>query len=297
MKKIIKLAVLFCFFFAIFQIPAIISNAQIPENPRSTLRYGSQLDTYFYSDDFSTRKAEMDSYDHSKFFDDTLSFITRDGFLVYIDNQTLGFFKGSDGDVYGYLRYKFPLEEKLGIVKSGTLKVDVLVEGDKSILFLDNSCDGKVWDSLDTITDSSGHYEYVLVPEEPCTSLFLMFSGDMVFLDNFSLSLTFSDPSNIDSQDSESQWNLKLSQNYPNPFNPKTYIEFSLSKACDVKIDIYNICGQKIKTLVDQYFREGHNVVDWDGRDDSKNEVASGIYFYKLSAGELSQTKKMILLR
>lgn len=295
MKKIIKLAVLFCFFFAIFQIPAIVSDAQISESSRSTLRYGSQLGSYFYSDDFSTRKAEMDSYAHSDFAD-SLPYISLDGLLVYMDKQTLGFFKAFEVGADAYLCYEFPLEGKLGIVSAGTLKVDLLVKRDNSFLFLDNSCDGKIWDSLDTVTDS-GHYEYVLVPEEPCSSLFLMFSGDRVFLDNFSLSLTFSNPSNIDTQDSESQWNLKLSQNYPNPFNPKTYIEFTLSKACDVKIGIYNICGQKIKTLVDQYFREGHNVVDWDGKDDSKNEVASGIYFYKLSAGELSQTKKMILLR
>lgn len=296
MKKIIKFSVLVCFFFSIFQIPAIVSDAQIPESSRSTLRYGSQLDTYFYSDDFSTRKAEMDSYIHALFFADTLPFITQDGVLLYMDNQTLGFFKGFKENAYAYLCYEFPLEGKLGIVSAGTLKVDLLVKGDNSLLFLDNSCDGKIWDSIDTITNS-GHYEYVLVPEDPCSSLFVMFSGDGVFLDNFSLFLSLSGLSYIDSQDSESQWNLKLSQNYPNPFNPKTCIEFSLSKACNVKIDIYNICGQKIKTLADQYFREGHNVVDWDGKDDSKNEVASGIYFYKLSAGELSQTKKMILLR
>jgi hypothetical protein len=88
-----------------------------------------------------------------------------------------------------------------------------------------------------------------------------------------------------------------LFQNYPNPFNPGTNIEFLLPKSGQVKIEIFNILGQKVRTLVDQHLKAGHKVVVWDGRDDWGKEVSSGIYFYQIKALEFSQTKKMVLLR
>jgi len=88
-----------------------------------------------------------------------------------------------------------------------------------------------------------------------------------------------------------------LAQNYPNPFNPTTNIEFLLSRPEQVKIEIFNILGQKVRTLVDQYLKAGHKVVDWDGKDDLGKGVSSGIYFYRIKTSEFSQTKKMVLLR
>lgn len=88
-----------------------------------------------------------------------------------------------------------------------------------------------------------------------------------------------------------------LFQNYPNPFNPTTNIEFLLPHSGQVKIEIYNISGQKVRTLVDQFLKAGHKLVDWDGKDDNGNDVSSGIYFYRLQAGDFSETKKMVLLR
>jgi hypothetical protein len=88
-----------------------------------------------------------------------------------------------------------------------------------------------------------------------------------------------------------------LFQNYPNPFNPTTSIEFLLPRSGQVKIEIFNILGQKVRTLVDQHLKAGHKLVDWDGCDDSGKEVSSGIYFYRIKTSEFSQTKKMVLLR
>jgi hypothetical protein len=90
---------------------------------------------------------------------------------------------------------------------------------------------------------------------------------------------------------------FSLDQNYPNPFNPTTKIEFVLSKSGQVRIEIFNILGQKVKTLVDQYLKAGHQMIEWDGKDESGEEVASGIYFYRLQAKEFTQTKKMVLMR
>lgn len=83
-----------------------------------------------------------------------------------------------------------------------------------------------------------------------------------------------------------------LSQNYPNPFNPKTTINFSLAKPGAVKLTVYNALGEKVKTLVNGELSEGNHNVQFDG-----NNLASGIYFYKLETTEFTSTMKMILLK
>ncbi len=89
----------------------------------------------------------------------------------------------------------------------------------------------------------------------------------------------------------------KLSQNYPNPFNPSTEISFSLPVAGQVKLEIYNVLGQRVTTLADGLFEAGEHVVLWDGKDISGSAVSSGIYLYRLQAGEFTETKKMMLLK
>jgi hypothetical protein len=88
-----------------------------------------------------------------------------------------------------------------------------------------------------------------------------------------------------------------LSQNYPNPFNPVTNFKFSLPKASHVQIEIFNILGQKVKTLVDQDMKAGSFLVDWDGKDQRGVEVSSGIYFYRMTAEDFSSVKRMVLLK
>ena len=90
---------------------------------------------------------------------------------------------------------------------------------------------------------------------------------------------------------------FSLSNNYPNPFNPETKISYFVPKASHVRLEVFNILGRKIRTLVDEDQMAGNNEVTWDGRDDEGNEVASGIYLYKLEAGDLSQSRKMVLIR
>jgi len=90
---------------------------------------------------------------------------------------------------------------------------------------------------------------------------------------------------------------FSLSQNYPNPFNPSTNIEFNLPKAAHVKIDIFNIVGQRVRTLVDEEMEFGNYVVDWDGKDENAHWVSSGIYFYRMKAEDFSDIKKMLLVK
>ena len=87
--------------------------------------------------------------------------------------------------------------------------------------------------------------------------------------------------------------------NYPNPFNPETTISFSLTAkdAKNAKIEIYNVKGQKIKTLLAGNLEKGTQSVIWNGMDSNNKPIASGIYFYKLSAGKETAMKKMLLLK
>jgi hypothetical protein len=88
-----------------------------------------------------------------------------------------------------------------------------------------------------------------------------------------------------------------LNANYPNPFNPTTNISFALAEDSKVCLKIYNLSGQLVKTLVDANLSAGTYTVSWNGTNGSEDKVASGIYFYRLSAGSYSQTRKMCLLK
>lgn len=92
-------------------------------------------------------------------------------------------------------------------------------------------------------------------------------------------------------------YSFELFQNYPNPFNPTTNIRFSLPRSGHVRLDIYNILGRRVRTLVDEALLAGHKLVTWDGKDENGNDVSSGIYFYRLQTGNFSQARKMILLK
>ena len=88
-----------------------------------------------------------------------------------------------------------------------------------------------------------------------------------------------------------------LSQNYPNPFNPETSIGFELSNSAVVSLKVYNVMGQLIRTLAAGQFEAGAHAVTWNGRDDAGVTAPSGVYLYKLEAGDFSQTKQLLLLK
>jgi len=88
-----------------------------------------------------------------------------------------------------------------------------------------------------------------------------------------------------------------LSQNYPNPFNPNTIIKFAIPSADNVTLSVYNLLGRKVKILVNDYYESGEYEIGWDGTDSDGNRVSSGVYFYRLEAGDFVQTKKMILTK
>lgn len=88
-----------------------------------------------------------------------------------------------------------------------------------------------------------------------------------------------------------------LNQNYPNPFNPTTTISYSLDKDSEVVVSIYDISGKLITTLLNDYQTQGEHSINWNGTNDSGNKVGAGAYLYQVKAGDLIQTKKMVLLK
>ena len=88
-----------------------------------------------------------------------------------------------------------------------------------------------------------------------------------------------------------------LGANYPNPFNPTTTINFSNGVAGNVTINIYNVLGQKVKSLVNEHLPVDDHTVIWNGKDDNNQQVSSGVYFYKMINGEYNSTKKMMLIK
>ena len=90
---------------------------------------------------------------------------------------------------------------------------------------------------------------------------------------------------------------VELRQNYPNPFNPTTTVSYFVPEKCGVTLKIYDISGKCIAYLVDMQQEKGSHVAEWNGKDEKGNPVASGIYFYRLTAGDQLLSKKMVLLR
>ena len=117
-------------------------------------------------------------------------------------------------------------------------------------------------------------------PDTPMLSVSLSGTGQPVAID-----------------DPESPAVTELKGNYPNPFNPQTTISFSLKEAAPVKVLVYNLKGQLVRTLVDESKASGNHKLVFDGRDNQGNPLASGVYFYKMQTGKYSNTRKMILMK
>lgn len=88
-----------------------------------------------------------------------------------------------------------------------------------------------------------------------------------------------------------------LHQNYPNPFNAGTTIEYDLPVPSDVRIYIYNILGQQVKILVDEQQDAGYKTKQWFGKNENGYRVSTGVYFYRIVAGDFQKTKKMMFLK
>ncbi|NUO80718.1 T9SS type A sorting domain-containing protein [candidate division KSB1 bacterium] len=90
---------------------------------------------------------------------------------------------------------------------------------------------------------------------------------------------------------------FSLKQNYPNPFNPRTEIAFDLPQEEKVTLKIYDLYGREVVTLLDQVLEKGRHKISWNGSNDGKEALASGMYVYRIRAGDFIASKKLLLLR
>lgn len=100
-----------------------------------------------------------------------------------------------------------------------------------------------------------------------------------------------------DEQDGGLPAEYQLHANYPNPFNPSTVIEFDLQHRSTISIEIFNLQGQRVRQLVNKEYPAGSYQVTWDGTSSTGQPVSTGVYLYRLTAGDFVKTKKMIFLK
>lgn len=118
-------------------------------------------------------------------------------------------------------------------------------------------------------------------------------TGNTGILNAWSLSFVIGlNPIGIQNISSETPTEYTLSQNYPNPFNPVTNIEFSIPKSSFIKLTIYDISGRELDVLVNQNMNAGKYKADWDA-----SKYSSGVYFYRITAGNYTEVKKMMLVK
>jgi hypothetical protein len=116
--------------------------------------------------------------------------------------------------------------------------------------------------------------------------------GGGIYAQNINLDGTFGNATGIIGSSGSAPSKFSLSQNFPNPFNPSTEIKFDIPKTSNVKLEIYNILGEKNASLVDQILQPGSYSVSWNA-----SNAPSGVYFYRISAGDFTATKKLILIK
>ncbi|MEA3444712.1 MAG: 6-bladed beta-propeller [Bacteroidota bacterium] len=139
---------------------------------------------------------------------------------------------------------------------------------------------------------------------------FMIYVGEWMLSEKLESDKMYNWRSRIRFADSTSQWSefstfktsslpieYSLSQNYPNPFNPTTNIAFSIPEQTHVKLEIFNIIGQRISSLVDVELTAGNHEIKWDGTNENGRAVATGLYFYRLSTENFIQSKKMVMVK
>ncbi|MBE0558518.1 MAG: T9SS type A sorting domain-containing protein, partial [Proteobacteria bacterium] len=108
---------------------------------------------------------------------------------------------------------------------------------------------------------------------------------------------TLSQLTGVEFVNSEVPSHFELAQTYPNPFNPTTEITFALPKAGLVMLEVYDLTGRVVATLVNQDLPAGTHKVMWNARNGNGQSLASGVYLYRIASGEFVATRKMVLLK
>jgi hypothetical protein len=207
--------------------------------------------------------------------------------LVYLIRVVVG---DAQPVAEGFLKEVASVNSNVSYSKDGVYSVDGINLGAAHFVVEGNVTPTLLTSDADLQYSSDGKVTNVLV-RVPLDRSSEGFTGDFIRLDGkvISCELATADGSPVNSNLVPSEF--ALNQNYPNPFNPATNIAFSLSKTCDYKLAIYNVAGQLVKVF-NGHADAGVVEITWDA-----SQNASGVYFYKLTAGNFTDTKKMVLLK
>ncbi|MBC8278176.1 MAG: T9SS type A sorting domain-containing protein [FCB group bacterium] len=149
------------------------------------------------------------------------------------------------------------------------------------------------WEVSGTITDQWGYG----IPNVEVKYINEYWGDEWIDTTDASGNYLIDDPVTIIGENSYSTPSVfELMQNYPNPFNPTTIIPFSIDRACDINLYIYNIIGQKVKNIYSGYLSPGTYSVSWNGTNSNGEGISAGIYIYQLTTAESSISRKMVLL-
>lgn len=168
---------------------------------------------------------------------------------------------------------------------SGTTLPNSTVE-----IFSDEDDEGELFEGQ-ILSDAAGNFSWMGIPTGPNITA--------TVTDAVGNTSEFSQPYLTDIYDVKTKnkpAKFALHQNYPNPFNPQTQIDYELPEAAKTEIKIFNISGQKIKTIIDYFQSAGFHSVTWDGFDEQGCNVTSGIYIYQIQAGEFIKSRKMVMI-
>ena len=182
--------------------------------------------------------------------------------------------------------------EALALVNYGS-------ESSYTVLLRDVSADGLTEFTHEDIVLAAGS-AHLLEPAwgGEFDSLIILIDHDLNGTYEDTTSVSNDSPTDVDERGEEPlPYRFELSQNYPNPFNPVTTIQYSLPERSPVRIEVYNVLGQVVRTLVDGERSAGSYTITWNGEDASGAPVATGVYFYRFQAGEHVEKKKMLLLK
>lgn len=217
------------------------------------------------------------------------SALPAEGLLIWHVDENINDYGANDNEWYpghtAYGHYKVALEQADGLwqLESTMPYGAISYAGDP----FPGNTNNRTFDgsSVPASKDYAGSQTYVAV-ENVSNSSPVMTCDFFVSPAGVEDDLTESHPSDYE-----------LRQNYPNPFNPYTSIEYSLPRIGWVRIDVFNVLGERVRTLVDEKQKAGSHSVKWDGTDDEDHSVPSGIYFCRLRADDSEQTGKMVLLK
>jgi immune inhibitor A len=258
-------------------VAANATGVEIPAIKNSPTIYKLWTDGLPANEYFLVENRQKTGYDYH---------VPGSGLLIYHVDENIGDYGANDDEWYpghtGYGHYKVALEQA-----DGLWQMEKNINRGNSGDPYPGSSNNRTFDGS-SVPNSRSYAEaetYVGVTN-------ISDSGDTMTCD------FFVSPMDVEDQaDGLLPHSYLLKQNYPNPFNPETKIEYNLKENGWVKLEVFNILGQKIFTLVDGYKEKGEHVATWNGTDEEGRPFPSGIYFYQITTDNFQKANKMILLK